>query len=82
MNNEIDRFIYDSKIKVSEIEFVEKLIKLRYDFNLSQRDLAFHTNIKQPVIARLERLTNSPNLNTIIKILDFYGYTLDIKKKK
>lgn len=82
MNNEIDKFIYDSRIRSEEIDFIEKLIKLRYDFHLSQRELALRTNIRQPVIARLETLTNSPNLNTIVKILDFYGYTLDIKKKK
>ncbi len=83
MNKEnINEFIHNNDIRNKEIELIEKLIKLRYEHELSQRDLAEKSNIKQPVIANLERANHSPTLNTILKILDVYGYKLDIKKEK
>lgn len=77
----IENYLQENELKNKEIEFIEKLIKLRYENNLSQQELANKLNMKQPAIARIESARISPSLNTIIKILDAYGYSLDIKEK-
>lgn len=77
----IENYLQENELKNKEIEFIEKLIKLRYENNLSQQELANKLNMKQPAIARIENAKISPSLNTIIKILDAYGYSLDIKEK-
>lgn len=77
----IENYLQENELKNKEIEFIEKLIKLRYENNLSQQELANKLNMKQPAIARIESARISPSLNTIIKILDAYGFSLEIKKK-
>lgn len=82
MNKEIlDDFVKESKLSIKELEIIEELIKLRNKNDLSQRDLASKTGIKQPIIANLERGKHSPRLNTLIKILDTYGYKIVLKKE-
>ena len=80
MNKE--EFIKESNINIKELEFIEKLIKLRNINDLSQRTLAAKTGINQPIIANLERGKHSPTLNTLFKILDVYGYNLELKKDR
>ena len=61
------------------------MIEARRAKGLSQRDLESITGIKQPVIARIERGTNYPKFETLLKILHALGKTLavvDIKKSK
>jgi len=61
------------------------MIEARKEKGLSQRDLESITGIKQPVIARIERGTNYPKYETLLKILHAPGKTLavvDIKKTK
>ena len=77
----VENYLKENELKNKEIEFIEKLIKLRYEKKLSQQDIAEKLNMKQPAIARIESARTSPSLNTIIKILDVYGYTLEVKEK-
>ena len=77
----LDSFVIESKLSIKELELIEELIKLRNKNNLSQRDLALKTGIKQPIIANLERGKHSPTLNTLIKIIDTYGYKIVFKKE-
>ena len=61
------------------------MIEARKEKGLSQRDLESITGIKQPVIARIEKVTNYPRYDTLLKILYALGKTLavvDIKKTK
>ncbi len=60
------------------VKLIGKLIEARDAQGISQRALAEKSGVKQPVIARLERGTRSPQLSTIIKLLHPLGYTLDI----
>lgn len=76
----LKNYLKENELKNKEIEFIEKLIKLRYTNNLSQQELADKLKMKQPAIARMESARTSPSLNTVLKILNVYGYTLDIKK--
>lgn len=64
-----------TKEQEKEIEEYEKisniilaLIKQRINKNLTQRELAELTNIKQPMIARIESLNTIPRLDTLTKI--------------
>lgn len=83
MNRKIEEYIInEKKILDKEYEIQCELIKLRNGCNLSQYEIAQILNTKQPQIVRIEKGTNSPRLNTLLKILDIYGYTLEIKKQK
>ena len=82
MNKEIKEYVLnEKKILDKEFEIECKLVKLRNEGNLSQNDIAEILNTKQPQIYRIEKGTNSPRLNTLLRILDIYGYTIEIKKQ-
>lgn len=63
-----------------EYDFVCNLIKLRKKHNLSQQDLADMSGVVREKIARIENQINSPQLDSLIKILEPLGYTLSITK--
>ena len=65
-----------------EASLIGKLIKAREEKGLSQRGLAQLSGIKQPQIARLERMKGSPQLDTLFKVLTPLGYTLSITPMK
>ena len=46
---------------------------------MSQRELAKKTCIKQPMIARIEKLESIPRLDTLIKILDALDLNICLK---
>ncbi|MBR4671158.1 MAG: helix-turn-helix transcriptional regulator [Butyrivibrio sp.] len=45
---------------------------------LSQAELADKCNVKQPMIARVEKAVHSPQINSLLKILVPMGYKLEI----
>jgi predicted transcriptional regulator len=55
-----------------------ELTKARNEKGLSQRGLEEISGVKQPVIARMENGTNSPQLDTVLKVLGALGKTLYI----
>ena len=61
-----------------EMEIIEATINARKSLNLTQRELSKRSGVKQPVIARIEKCVNSPQTNTLIKILYPMGYTLRV----
>lgn len=61
-----------------EMDLIKTLIEVRQKNSISQRDLSEKTGIKQPAIARIESLKNSPKVDTLIKLLYPLGYTLKI----
>ena len=73
--------INEKKILDKEYEIECELIRLRNEAKLSQYEIAQILNTKQPQIFRIEKGTNSPRLNTLLRILDIYGYTIEIKKQ-
>ena len=56
-------------------EVIIQLITRRIELNMSQRDLAKISGIKQPMIARIEKFDSIPRLDTIVKI----AYALGLK---
>lgn len=82
MDKRIKKFIKNEQKRLDkEYEIAYQLVKLRNECNLSQNDIAEILNTKQPQIYRIEKGTNSPRLKTLIRILDIYGYTIEIKKQ-
>lgn len=68
-----------------EKELIEATIKAREEAHLTQKELSEKTGIKQPSIAKLEKLNRTPQTTTLIKLLYPLGYTLKvvpIKKSK
>lgn len=67
--------IAESDLRVA---LIRELIKARQEKGLSQKKLEELSGVKQPVIARMEKGKNSPNLDTILKLLAPLGKTLAI----
>ena len=64
-----------SKVRVA---IMLELTRARNERGLSQRGLEELSGVKQPVIARIENGTNSPQLDTVLKVLAPLGKTLYI----
>ena len=61
-----------------EAELIMALIDARESQGVSQRSLEELSGIRQPAIARIERGTNSPTVETLIKLLTPLGKKLAI----
>ena len=77
----------EEKLKELEYDFVQDFIKLRKDNHLTQEAMANQSGVIRLTITRIENLITSPQINTLIKILEPLGYTvriepIDKKKKK
>ena len=74
--------IAESEIRVA---LIGEIIKARKERGISQKRLEELSGVKQPIIARMEKGSTSPNLGTILKVLAPLGRSLaivDIKKDK
>ena len=58
--------IAESELRVS---IIGELIKARQEKGISQKKLEELSGVKQPVIARMEKGSTSPQLDTILKVL-------------
>ena len=67
--------IAESNLRVA---LIGELVKARKERGLSQKQLEELTGVKQPVIARTENGSTTPNLSTILKVLAPLGKTLYI----
>lgn len=67
----------EEEIKLEEA-IIEATIEAREKSNLTQRELSKLSGIQQPVIARIEKGVNSPQTNTLMKLLYAMGYTLKV----
>lgn len=67
--------IAESNLRVA---LIGEITKARMEKGLSQRQLEELSGVKQPIIARMENGTSTPNLNTILKVLAPLGKTLYI----
>ena len=61
-----------------EKQLIEEMIRLREEKGLTQSQLAEMCNVKQPVIARMERDAHSPQVDSLLKVLVPMGYMLQI----
>ena len=67
--------IAESNLRVA---LIGELVKARTERGLSQKQLEELSGVKQPVIARMENGSTTPNLSTILKVLVPLGKTLYI----
>ncbi|MBQ6508695.1 MAG: helix-turn-helix transcriptional regulator [Flexilinea sp.] len=67
--------IAESDLRVAVIG---ALIEAREEQGISQMQLAEMSKVQQPVIARMERGTTSPRLDTVLKVLAPLGKTLAV----
>ncbi len=63
-----------------EQEFLQEFKNLRKREKYTQHSLARKSNVIRETIARIETGAVSPQISTILKILEPIGYTLTIKK--
>lgn len=61
-----------------QMDLMDAVIEARKSNKLTQRELGKKTGIKQSAIARIEKLSTSPQLNTLIRLLYPLGYTLRV----
>ena len=68
----------EEKIIECEKELIRTMVRIREEQGLSQAELARMSNVKQPVIARMEKAVHSPQIDSLLRILTPMGYTLSI----
>lgn len=60
------------------VALIGELIRARQERGITQKQLEEMSGVTQPVIARLERGTTSPNVSTLMKVLAPLGKKLAI----
>ena len=70
--------------RVMELEYnlICEFIKLRGELGLTQKEMGEASNTVREIIAAIETRRNHPQINSLIKILEPFGYTLSITKIK
>ena len=74
--------IKEEIINDEKFDLICKYIKIRYESNISQRELASRIGIAQSTIARMEKNMHSMSIGNFVKVLDALGYKLEINKKE
>lgn len=74
----------ESEEKVMELEYnlICDFIKLRNELGLTQKEMGAESDTIREIIAVIETRKKHPQINTLIKILEPFGYTLSITKIK
>ena len=81
MIEELNAYQEHEKILLDiEMKLINELSRLRKERKLSQKELCEIINFKQPTLAKIEKRKNSPQLSTLIKILDALDYHIEFKK--
>ncbi len=65
-------------INSEEFDLICKYIKIRYESNVSQRELARRIGMAQSTIARMEKNLHSMSIGNFTKLLSALGYKLEI----
>ena len=68
----------EKMLKELEFELLKDFIKLRKEKGLSQQALADLSGVVREKIAKIENGLNSPQINSLIEILEPIGYTIKI----
>lgn len=70
----------EEKIMNLEYNLICDFIKLRSELGLSQKKMADAAGVVREMITVIENRKKHPQINTLIKILEPFGYTLKIGK--
>ena len=73
---------FNEDLELIELEYnlICDFIKLRNELGLTQKQMAEEANVVREMISVIENRTKHPQINTLIKILKPFGYTLSITK--
>lgn len=76
-----DEYIFKEKLLTDlEYDLICDLVRLRKDKKYTQKQLAEESKVVRELIAKIENQIVSPQIKTLIKILEPLGYTLKIVK--
>lgn len=70
----------EQKLLDLEYNLIKDFIKLRNELGLTQKEMGEASNTIREIIAVIETRKKHPQINTLIKILEPFGYTLSITK--
>ena len=59
-----------------------KIIKMRLELGLSQKEMAAELGMLESQYCRLEKGQHNPTVLSLIELVDLFGYDLEIKIKK
>jgi len=76
--NELNITPEEEELIKLEMDIINATIEARKKNKLTQRKLSEISGVKQPVIARIEKRKNSPQMYTLFKLLYPMGYTIRI----
>ena len=76
----MERMKDEKRVMELEYKLICDFIKLRGELGLSQQKMADASGIVREMIAVIENRKKHPQINTLIKILEPFGYTLSIVK--
>lgn len=65
-----------------EYDLICDFIKLRKELGITQQQMADESGVVREMIAVIENQKKHPQINTLLKILKPFGYTLKIEKIK
>ena len=61
-----------------EYEFVKQFVTLRKQLHLTQQEMANNADVIRETVARIENFITSPQIRTMIRLLEPIGYTIKI----
>jgi DNA-binding XRE family transcriptional regulator len=75
---------FKNEERVMELEYnlICDFVKLRNELGLTQKEMGEASDTVREIIAVIETRKKCPQINTLIKILEPFGYTLSITKIK
>lgn len=78
LREELKLTVDDEKVIALEENLIKTMVKIREEKGITQTQLARMCDVKQPVIARIESSTHSPQVDSLLRVLVPLGYTLQI----
>ena len=78
----MNKIIEEQQLIDLEYNLISDFIKLRNELGLTQKEMGEASNTIREIIAVIETRKKHPQINTLIKILEPFGYTLSITKIK
>ena len=76
----MNRINEEKRIVDLEYNLICDFVKLRNELGLTQKEMGEASNTIREIIAVIETRKKHPQINTLIKILEPFGYTLSITK--
>jgi len=73
-----EQIAYELRLKELEKNVINGLVEARKSQKLSQRVVGEKAGIIRETVAKIENNLNSPQINTLIKLLEPIGYTLAV----